>query len=128
MVAWAQEFFRPLDGRDALVVALQVYFERGLNIEAAANDLFVHHNSLRYRLSKIEELLGINLGDPAAISSTYLALTALNLVGEPHVGQRADVTHPADTDTTDTSRFGEAAIDLRRTKVTDLGVAYGPER
>ena len=36
----------------------------------------VHHNSLRYRLGRIEQLLGRSLKDPATIASLYIALAA----------------------------------------------------
>jgi sugar diacid utilization regulator len=79
MIAWAQEFLKPLEGRDLLVEGLQTYFEHSQNINAAADSLEIHHNSLRYRLAKAEEILGISLREPAAISSIFLALTALEL-------------------------------------------------
>jgi PucR C-terminal helix-turn-helix domain/GGDEF-like domain len=79
MIAWAQEFLKPLEGRDLLVEGLQTYFEHSQNINAAADSLEIHHNSLRYRLTKAEGILGINLREPAAVSSVFLALTALEL-------------------------------------------------
>lgn len=79
MIAWAQEFLKPLEGRDLLIEGLQTYFEHSQNINAAADFLEIHHNSLRYRLAKAEEILSISLREPAAISSIFLALTALEL-------------------------------------------------
>lgn len=79
MIAWAQEFLKPLEGRELLVEGLQTYFEHAQNINAAADHLGIHHNSLRYRLAKAEEILGINLREPGAVSSVFLALTALEL-------------------------------------------------
>jgi sugar diacid utilization regulator len=130
MVEWAREFFRPIEGRELLMGALQSYFAHGQNIRAAAGELFVHHNSLRYRLAKAEELLGVSLNDPAAISSTYLALTALDLVDAPgstslpHDGRAASATTLHGTESVD------AATDLRRPDATgrELGVAHDPER
>ena len=129
MVEWAQEFFRPLDGREPLVAAVQSYFAHGQNIKAAANDLFVHQNSLRYRLAKAEELLGISFTDPAAISSTYLALTALDLVNDQSAppqfepARRAGVAAVAsELDAIDT--VGEP----RRPDDAEFGVVHGPER
>ena len=42
----------------------------------AAQAMHLHHNSLRYRLSRAEQLLGRSLKDPATIASVYFALTA----------------------------------------------------
>lgn len=81
MAAWAEDFLRPLEGREAIMEGLTVYFEHEQNINTAADHLSIHHNSLRYRLSKIESLLRVDLKDPAAVSSIFLALTARNLHG-----------------------------------------------
>jgi sugar diacid utilization regulator len=79
MLAWADEFLAPLDREGPLFESLQVYFEQNQNINAAAELLHVHHNSLRYRLTKVEELLKVSLRDPAAVSSVFLALAAVDL-------------------------------------------------
>ena len=82
MASRAEVYLHPLQGREALLEGLQAYFDHGQNIIAAAAELNIHHNSLRYRLSKVEELLEINLKEPGAIASTFLALTALDLSGK----------------------------------------------
>jgi hypothetical protein len=79
MLAWAEEFIAPLDREGPLFDSLQVYFEQNQNINAAAELLHVHHNSLRYRLTKVEEQLKVSLRDPAAVASVFLALTAVDL-------------------------------------------------
>jgi sugar diacid utilization regulator len=76
MTDWADDLLRPIQDQPILLEGLRRYFEHNLNTIGAAKALNVHHNSLRYRLAKIEELLGISLRDPSAISSLYLALTA----------------------------------------------------
>lgn len=86
MVVWAHEFLHPLDGRDSLMDALRAFLAHHQNVKAAARSLALHHNSLRYRLSRIEDLLGVTIADPAAISSMYLAVTALDLAaGDDHI-------------------------------------------
>ena len=42
---------------------LVAYYMNGFNISKAAEALFIHRNSLQYRLSKIEDLLGLELDD-----------------------------------------------------------------
>ena len=55
------------------------FFAHSQNMNAAADALSIDHNSLRYRLAKVEELLNVSLRDPAAVSSLFLALTAREL-------------------------------------------------
>ncbi|MBB6627589.1 helix-turn-helix domain-containing protein [Nocardioides sp. KIGAM211] len=83
MVEWAKDFLSPLAERETLMSGLRAYFELDQNINLAAESLSIHHNSLRYRLAKVEELLTINLKQPAAISSIFLALTAIDLTRQP---------------------------------------------
>jgi DNA-binding PucR family transcriptional regulator len=47
-----------------LVDSLFVYFEENCNAVKTAKRLFVHRNTLDYRLKKIEEISGRNLSDP----------------------------------------------------------------
>lgn len=42
---------------------LVAYYMNGFNISKASEALFIHRNSLQYRLSKIEDLLGLELDD-----------------------------------------------------------------
>jgi purine catabolism regulator len=56
--------------------ALVAYFDHDLEVSAAAAALHLHPNSLRYRLSRIEELLGCSLKRPAAIAELHIALLA----------------------------------------------------
>lgn len=44
-----------------LVMTLKVFLENGSNYREAARALYLHHNTIRYRLSKVEEICGINL-------------------------------------------------------------------
>jgi sugar diacid utilization regulator len=110
MVAWAEDFLKPLSGRDNLLVGLRAYFEHDQNINLAADALSMHHNSLRYRLGKVEELLTINLKQPAAISSLFLALTAIDLTRQHgalrpkvRVTTETRVAHDSDIAATPTS-------------------------
>lgn len=52
---------------------LLVYFTCDMRIPAAAERLSIHPNTLRYRLAKIEEILGAPLNKPATIANLYLA-------------------------------------------------------
>gem|GEM_PF-1594486 len=79
MVLWAQDFLGPVLTRATLIEGLRAFFEHNQNINAASESLSIHHNSLRYRLSKVEQALDINLHDPGAVAAVYLGLIALDL-------------------------------------------------
>jgi purine catabolism regulator len=56
--------------------ALAAYFDHDLDVGATAAELHLHPNSLRYRLGRVEELLGCSLKRPATIAELHLALLA----------------------------------------------------
>ncbi len=49
------------ENKTNLVDTLQIYFQQNGDFKAIANQLYIHANTLRYRLKKIEEMLEINL-------------------------------------------------------------------
>ena len=52
-----ENVYRPLEGTP-LLDTLATYLEQGTSLEATARLLFVHPNTVRYRLKKITELTG----------------------------------------------------------------------
>ncbi|MBP2638406.1 MAG: Purine catabolism regulatory protein-like family protein [Firmicutes bacterium] len=69
LTAYHREVIEPLNDYDAkhnmeLVSTLFVYFEENCNAVKTAKRLFVHRNTLDYRLKKIEEISGRTLSDP----------------------------------------------------------------
>ena len=57
--------YAPLSGtRDTLIDTLSTYFERGTSIEATGRALFVHPNTVRYRLRQAAEVTGLNPINP----------------------------------------------------------------
>ena len=65
-----------LRGNPPLEEALIAYFAHDLDIVAAAKALHLHPNSIRYRLSRVEQLLGRPLRSPATIAELHIALIA----------------------------------------------------
>jgi hypothetical protein len=47
-----------------LIASLRAYFECELHFERAATRLFIHQNTLRYRIGRFEAITGANLRDP----------------------------------------------------------------
>ncbi|MBT9170299.1 MAG: Purine catabolism regulatory protein [Actinobacteria bacterium] len=65
--------------RGDLLSTLQLFLESDGNVKLTAQKLFVHRNTLRYRLHQIEKLLGHTLDSSAYRFSLQLALYLRNL-------------------------------------------------
>lgn len=61
-----------------LVRTLTVYFETGANASKTSDRLFLHRNSLLYRLERIQELTGLDLRDHESRLTLQLGLLALS--------------------------------------------------
>ncbi|MEX0429266.1 PucR family transcriptional regulator [Nocardioides sp. DS6] len=69
------EIYRPLvDARSTLIETLTAYFDSGRSLEATARALFVHTNTVRYRLRQVADLTGYSPGDPRDALTLRLAL------------------------------------------------------
>ncbi|HEV7688073.1 MAG TPA: helix-turn-helix domain-containing protein [Acidimicrobiia bacterium] len=66
----------PLRDHPPLLESLAAYLDADQNVNAAAEALHVHPNSLRYRLGRVEELLGRSVRNPATLADLYVALRA----------------------------------------------------
>ena len=70
-----------------LIDTLTAYFEHGQSLEATARALFVHPNTVRYRLRQAAELTGLSATDPREALTLQLALVlgrqAHRPVGDP---------------------------------------------
>lgn len=71
-----EELMAPIRANPSLYEALTSWFEHDLDIAAAAARLHLHPNSLRYRLARIEELIGRSVRLPATIADLHIALLA----------------------------------------------------
>ncbi len=69
----------------ALLATTAAYLDRGLGVEGTARALFVHANTVRYRLTSIAKLTGYDLADPhdAQTVRIALALGRLAQAGSP---------------------------------------------
>jgi DNA-binding PucR family transcriptional regulator len=57
-----------------LLKTLETYLDTGKNVQEAAKRLFLHRNTLRQRLSKIETLCHLDLSDPLTCLNLHVAL------------------------------------------------------
>lgn len=58
--------------------ALRAYFATCQDVQAAAKSIFVHPNTLRYRLERFEMAMGRSLRDPAIIASLHYVLSSMS--------------------------------------------------
>ena len=72
-----EEIYRPLaEAGSALLETLSVYLEQAASLEAAARILFVHPNTVRYRLRRVTDITGLT---PAQARSAFTLQVALVL-------------------------------------------------
>ncbi|MET8027967.1 PucR family transcriptional regulator [Streptomyces avermitilis] len=69
-------------GRGDLVASLRAWLSRHGQWDAAAADLGVHRHTLRYRMRRVEEILGRSLDDPDVRMELWLALKTTAAAGE----------------------------------------------
>jgi DNA-binding PucR family transcriptional regulator len=63
--------------RSDLVRTLRAYFAAGSNASEAADRMFLHRNSMLYRLERIGKLTGLDLKDPRVALALQLGLLAI---------------------------------------------------
>lgn len=85
--AFADGLLRPLyehdtTGRGDLVASLRAWLSRHGQWDAAAADLGVHRHTLRYRMRRVEEILGRSLDDPDVRMELWLSLKTTAAAGE----------------------------------------------
>ena len=74
--------------RSDLVRTLKTYFAAGGNASEAADRLFLHRNSMLYRLERIQKLTGLDLKDDRVALALQLGLLATER------GERDATEHP----------------------------------
>ncbi len=75
-----ERIYRPLQSHSAdLVATLWAYLDNGRSLEATARELFVHPNTVRYRLKRVSEVIGWDATGPreALILQTALILGSI---------------------------------------------------
>ncbi|HHW28164.1 MAG TPA: hypothetical protein GXX21_01205 [Syntrophomonadaceae bacterium] len=75
--------------KTSLLKTLSVVIETDGNLKAAANKLFIHYNTLRYRLRKIKELSGIDFTSWKKVARVVLALQVYHIIQAREKGKEA---------------------------------------
>ena len=81
-----ERIYRPLQAHSAdLVTTLWSYLDNGRSLEATARELFVHPNTVRYRLKRVSEVIGWDATGPreALILQTALILGSIGTDADP---------------------------------------------
>jgi purine catabolism regulator len=84
LVAFQEEILGPLlayEGGLELLQTLEVFFEHNGSITQAADALFIHRNTLIYRLERISEIAGLDLDKPETRLAVELALHIYRMRG-----------------------------------------------
>lgn len=81
---YTRQFLAPIlalepASRQDLLLSLVTFFNCGCSYADAARNLFIHENTLRYRLQKVEELLKVDLRDLEQRYLTFFAIKILML-------------------------------------------------
>ncbi|MFH8610035.1 PucR family transcriptional regulator [Streptomyces sp. NPDC018029] len=78
----------PLDGRPELVQTLRIHLGQRQDRRATARVLSLHPNSVDNRLTRIQELTGLDLGSPrdAALALAALAVRSVDAAADPARG------------------------------------------
>jgi len=77
----ARTILEPLDQHPDLLATLVAYMEHGPSLPAVAKRLYLHPNTVAYRLARVKELTGRDPKSPAGVAELFLALRASQLVG-----------------------------------------------
>lgn len=81
-----ESVYQPLiEGDDVLLDTVVAYLDSGRSIEATARALFVHPNTVRYRLRRIGDVCGLAPTDARGAFTIQMAVITARLAGEPQL-------------------------------------------
>ncbi|PLS15282.1 hypothetical protein CVD28_23430 [Bacillus sp. M6-12] len=76
--------FNSLKNAEEIKKTLKVYLSNEGHLKNTASKLYIHPNSLKYRIQKIEEILNLDLGHPETRLNLNIALRLEHLLNEVH--------------------------------------------
>jgi len=68
------------DDKDELLLTLKAYLDSGCNYNLAAKKLFIHSNTVRYRIDKIQQLCYVDFKNPIERLKLEIILKFINLL------------------------------------------------
>src|SRR3954447_18029575 len=91
--ALARQVLAPVLEREAtpgsaLFATLETYLATGCDARACARELYVHVNTVKYRLRQVQELCGLDLRDPHDLLRATVARLIVRLLGDAEVFSR----------------------------------------
>jgi purine catabolism regulator len=87
LIAFQEEILGSLlahEGSSELLQTLEVYFEHNGSLTQASEALFIHRNTLSYRLDRICEITGLDFEKPETRLAVELALHIYRMLGRTH--------------------------------------------
>jgi purine catabolism regulator len=75
--SFKEEILGPLlsyDGGEELIATLEAYFRNNGNLSKTSEELFIHRNTLSYRMDRITEITGLDLTNPDTALAVQIAL------------------------------------------------------
>jgi purine catabolism regulator len=69
------------ENAEEYIRTLEAYFENNGNLSRTAAALYIHRNTLMYRMDRIETITGLSLEDPRARLAIQLALNIYRMMG-----------------------------------------------
>jgi hypothetical protein len=85
----------PLEAHPVLLGTASAYVDSGGSLEATARALFVHPNTVRYRLRRVVQLTGYDITHPREAHTVAIALAVGRLTETPPVEWRSGAPRPA---------------------------------
>jgi purine catabolism regulator len=86
LIAFQEEILGSLlahESAEELFRTLEAYFEHNGNLSQTAESLYVHRNTLIYRMERISEITGLDLEKPETRLAVQLAIHISRMVGNP---------------------------------------------
>ncbi|WP_369704988.1 PucR family transcriptional regulator [Clostridium moutaii] len=85
LVKFCNDTIRPLVEYDKLnntelIKTLEIYFECNGNMKKMSKQMFMHYNTIIYRLQKIKDIIGMDIENADNRLNLEIAMKALNLI------------------------------------------------
>lgn len=66
--------------RDDLLLTLQTYLDRNMNLTNTAQDLYIHYRTAIYRIKKIKDITGIDFDNPNEVLAVRIGLFVYHMI------------------------------------------------